>query len=77
MDTPHTTHTVDELPDLLLRYRTDKRVSLRALGRRLKLSPMCLSELERGVKKPLRLTRKVVEDFLRSEGYVAKKRKAA
>jgi len=58
-------HSNDGLPSNLLRFRAERGISLRELGKLLDLDPTGLSRIERGLTTPRRDTRWRIERLLR------------
>ena len=68
---------VPDIPALLARCRADKKLRLQDVAKKLGLGVATLSRFERGEGGTARTTLIAVEDFLRGQGYLPKRGKAA
>jgi transcriptional regulator with XRE-family HTH domain len=61
-----------DVPDLLLRCRSERNLSLKEVGKAVGLSDRQVANIELGISKPRRTTRMRIEAFLRKHGYFPK-----
>ena len=66
-----------DVPALLARCRVDKKLRIQDVAKKLGLGTATLSRFERGEGGAARTTQLRVEDFLREQGYLRKRGKAA
>jgi transcriptional regulator with XRE-family HTH domain len=66
-----------DLADLLVRFRTERNLTLQDVAASTQLTAMTLSMLERRKGHPRRTTLLKLEEFLRKHGYFAKSEVAA
>jgi transcriptional regulator with XRE-family HTH domain len=61
-----------DVPNLLLRCRSERNLSLEEVGNAVGLSKRQVANIELGISKPRRTTRMRIEIFLRKHGYFPK-----
>jgi transcriptional regulator with XRE-family HTH domain len=69
MDTEVNRHTPD-LASLLVQCRADRNLTIDDLAKELQLSAGAVSNIERGIAIPRRMTRVKIETYLRNQGYL-------
>jgi transcriptional regulator with XRE-family HTH domain len=63
---------LDDLPELLFRCRTDRKLTLEQVAAAVSLSKKAISNIERRISTPMRVNRARIEEFLRKHGYFPK-----
>jgi transcriptional regulator with XRE-family HTH domain len=71
-DTNKQTAEAEDLINLLVQCRTDRKLSLAQVAKAVRISTVGLSNIERGVSKPRRTTRLRIVNFLQKHGYYVK-----